>query len=81
MKIPNYLLFSCANSANNHFSKILQDTIDDIAPIKYINIKGNTKPWFDSNMIELIIKTDKLKKSFYIRNCMLIMNTLRNNKV
>ena len=75
------MLFSCPNSANNHFSKILQDTIDDIAPIKDINIKGNTKPWFDSNMIELIIKTDKLKKSFYTRNCMLIMNTLRNNKV
>ena len=34
MKIPNYLLFSCADSAYNSFSKILQDTINDIAPIK-----------------------------------------------
>ena len=51
MKIPNYLLFSCANSAYNHLAKLLQDTINDIVPIKDICIKGNTKPWFGSNMI------------------------------
>ena len=58
MKIPNYLLFSCADSEFNHFSKILQDTINDRAPIKYIRIKGNTKPWLDGNMIGLIRKRD-----------------------
>ena len=58
MKIPNYLLFSCADSEFNHFSKILQDTINDRAPIKYICIKGNTKPWLDGNMIGLIRKRD-----------------------
>ena len=57
MKIPNYL-FSCADSEFNHFSKILQDTINDRAPIKYIRIKGNTKPWLDGNMIGLIRKRD-----------------------
>ena len=56
MKIPNYLLFSCVDS-------ILQDTINDIAPIKGIRIKGNTKTWFDSNMIGSISKKDKLKKN------------------
>ena len=64
MKIPNYLLFSCTNSAYNHHSKILQDTINDIAPIKDICIKGNTKPWLDSNMIGLLRKRDKLEKRF-----------------
>ena len=54
MKIPNYLLFSCADSAYNHLSKILQDTVHDVAPIKDIRINGNTKPWFDSNIIGLI---------------------------
>ena len=58
MKIPNYLLFSCADSEYNHFAKILQDTINDRAPIKYIRIKGNTKPWLDGNMIGLIRKRD-----------------------
>ena len=58
MKIPNYLLFSCTDSEFNHFSKILQDTINDRAPIKYIRIKGNTKPWLDGNMIGLIRKRD-----------------------
>ena len=84
MKIPNSLLFSCADSAYNHLSKILQDTINDIAPIKDICIKGNTKPQFASNIIGLIRKRDlkkKLKKGFYIRNCMLITNTLRNNEI
>ena len=64
IKIPNYLLLSCADSAYNYLSKILQNTINDIAPIKDIRIKGNTKPWFDSNMIGLVRKRDKLKKKF-----------------
>ena len=62
MKIPNYLLVSCADSAYNSLSKILQDTINDIAPIK--DIRKNTKPWFDSNMIGLIREREKLKKRF-----------------
>ena len=61
MKVPNYLLLSCADSAYNH---LLQDTISDIAPIKDIRIKRNTKPWSDSNMIGLIRdKADKKRQS------------------
>ena len=56
MKTPKYLLFSCADLLFNHLSEILQENINDIALIKYIRIKGNTKPWFDSNMIGLIRK-------------------------
>ena len=81
MKILNYLLISCTDSVYNRLSKILQDIINDIAPLKDIPIKGNTKPWFDSNMIGLIRKRDKLKKRFNIRNCMLITNTFRNNRI
>ena len=43
MKIPNYLSFSSADSAYNHLSKILQDTIDDIAPNKTYSHKGKYK--------------------------------------
>ena len=42
----------------------MQGTINDIAPIKDIRIKGNTKQWFDSNMIGLIRKRDQHKKKF-----------------
>ena len=42
MKIPNSLLFSCADTAYNHLSNILQDTINDKAPIRYSN-KGKYK--------------------------------------
>ena len=62
MEIPSYLLFLFADSAYNHLSKILKDTINDIAPKINIHIKGNIKPWFDSNIIGLIRKRDKLKK-------------------
>ena len=68
MKIPNYWLFLCADSAYNHLSKILKDTINDIAPIKDLCVKGNTKPWFDSN-IGLIRKREKLLKSICETAC------------
>ena len=42
MKIPNSLLFSCADTTYNHLSNILQDTINDKAPIRYSN-KGKYK--------------------------------------
>ena len=80
MKIPSYLLFSCVDSAYNHLSKILQDTKNDIAPVNVIRIKGNTSPWFDSGMIGLIRKRDKLFKKTK-RNWMLITNTSRNNEI
>ena len=34
----------------------MQDPINDIAPTNDICVKGNTKPWFASNMIGLIKK-------------------------
>ena len=67
MKIPCYFLFSCADSAYNHLYKILQDTINDIAPIKDIHIKGNTKPWFDSNMIGITRKRYKPKEEVFTK--------------
>ena len=65
MKILNYLLFSCADSAYNNLPKILQDTINDIAPTKDIRIKENTKPWFDSKMIGSIRKKGQTLKNVF----------------
>ena len=41
MKIPKYLLFSFADSACKYLSKIPQDIINDIAPIKDIQHNKN----------------------------------------
>ena len=40
------------------------DVIDNIAPIKEIRVKGNSKPWFDGNISERINIRDKLKKKY-----------------
>ena len=59
MKFSNYFLFSCADSPYSYLSKILQYTINEIMPAKDICIKGNTRLWFHSNIIESISKRDK----------------------
>ena len=38
--------------------------IDNIAPIKEIRVKGNSKSWFDGNISERINVRDKLKKKY-----------------
>ena len=37
---------------------------DNIAPIKEIRVKGNSKPWFDGSISEAINVRVKLKKKF-----------------
>ena len=38
--------------------------IDNIAPIKEIRVKGNSKPWFDGSISEAINVRDELNFSF-----------------
>ena len=42
----------------------LQEAVNEIAPMKDIRVKGNSKPWFDSDIMEAIRARDKLKKRF-----------------
>ena len=42
----------------------LQDIVNEIATIKDIWVKGYSKPWFDSNLMEAIWVRDKLKERF-----------------
>ena len=42
----------------------LQEIVDEIAPMKDIRVKGNSKPWFDSDIMEAIRVRDKLKEKF-----------------
>ena len=38
--------------------------IDNIAPIKEIRVKGNSKPWFDGSISEAINVRNKFKKKY-----------------
>ena len=42
----------------------LQDIVNEIAPMKDIRVKGNSKPWFDNDIMEAITVRDKLKERF-----------------
>ena len=42
----------------------LQDIVNEIAPMEDIRVKGNSKPWFDSDIMEAIRVRDKLKERF-----------------
>ena len=42
----------------------LQEIVHEIALMNDIQVKGNSKPWFDSDVLEAIKVRDKLKKRF-----------------
>ena len=42
----------------------LQDIFNEITPMKDIQVKGTSKPWFDSSIMEAIRVRDKLKERF-----------------
>ena len=60
----NYQTFSCVNKAYLDFITKLITAIDTLCPSKKIRIKGNTKAWFDSEVISTINKRDDYYKKF-----------------
>ena len=42
----------------------LQDIVKEITPMKDSQVKGNSKSWFDSSIMEAIRVTGKLKETF-----------------
>ena len=62
VEFPDYSNFDCVNEAYSNFITKLMDVIDKIAPTKEIRIKGNSKAWFDSDIVERINIREKLKK-------------------
>ena len=51
---PDYSVFQCVNETYSDFTTKLMGVIDNIAPIKEIRVKGNSKPWFDGSISEAI---------------------------
>ena len=46
----------------------LQDIVNEIAPVKDIRVKGNSKPWFDSNIMKTIRLRSKLNERYLRAN-------------
>ena len=47
VQFPNYNIFSNVKVAYSDLLNKISDTIDNVAPIKEIRIKNNTKEWLD----------------------------------
>ena len=61
--ISIYQTFSCVNKAYLDFITKLITAIGTLCPSKKIRVKGNTKAWFDSEVISIINKRDDYYKS------------------
>ena len=59
---PNYETYACVNMAYLNLVAKIADVIDSYCPSKSVKIKGNTKPWFDSEVISLVNKRDSCYK-------------------
>ena len=49
-----FRLFQFHNAAYTNLTLALQEIVNELAPMKDFRIKGNTKPWFDSDIMEPI---------------------------
>ena len=63
VQFPNYNIFSNINVAYSDLLNEISDTID-VAPIKEIRIKNNTKEWCDNEIVEAIKTREKYFKKF-----------------
>ena len=62
--LPDFSNFNCIDAAYNDLTTTKQDIVYEIAPMKHIRVKGTSKPWFDSDVMETIRVRDKLKEDF-----------------
>ena len=63
--VPNHKIYSCVKMAYLDFTTKATDVIDSLSPSKKkIRIKGNTKPWFDSEVISIVNKRGACYKKF-----------------
>ena len=60
----NYQTFSCLKQAYLDFITELIAAIDTLCPPKKNRIKGNTKVWFNSEVISIVNKRDDYYKKF-----------------
>ena len=61
---PDYSTFNCNVETYTYLTAALQNIVNEIAPMKDIRVKENSKPWFDSNIMDVIRLRDKLNERF-----------------
>ena len=59
---------NCIDAAYTNLTFALQDIVNEIAPVKDIRVKGNSKPWFDSNIMKTIRLRSKLNERYLRAN-------------
>ena len=64
IQFPNFRNYENINEAYQTFFDKIMAVIDKIAPLKEIRVKGNSKPWFDAEVIDRIQVRDKLRKKY-----------------
>ena len=64
VEFPDYSNFENVNAAYADLSSKFMSVIDNIAPLKQIRLKTNTKPWFDGEILERILGRDKLRTKY-----------------
>jgi len=64
VQFPDYSTFENVNAAYADLVSKFMSVIDNIAPLKQIRLKTNTKPWFDGEILERIRVRDKLRKKY-----------------
>ena len=61
---PDYSNFKDINEAYSDFTETVASVIDEIAPIKEVRVKSNSRDWFDAEINEEIERWDKLLAKF-----------------
>ena len=62
--LPAYSNFNSIDAAYTDLTTAVQDIVNEIARMKDIRVKENSKPWFDSDVMEAIRVRVKLKERF-----------------
>jgi len=78
ISFPDYNAFECVNTAYQDFISKIMDVIDIIAPLKEIRIKGNSKSWFDCEILERISIREKLRKKHKKSGLQIDSETIKN---
>ena len=60
----DFSTFNCIDAAYIDLTTAIQEIVNEIAPMEDIRVKGNSKPWFGSDIMEAIRVRDKLKERF-----------------
>ena len=78
---PDYSNFKDINEAYSDFTGKVASVIDEIAPIKEVQVKSNSQDWFDAEINEEIERQDKLLAKFKSPDPTAVMKTIKSHEI